>query len=91
MKQKDKYKHLSLEEKNRLYKWFKSQENWHKKQGASKWNTNQCNWYRNNSRWLFTFSEMVTNTFKKHSKQIANNIVEFNSLLKRFGEINVKR
>lgn len=81
MKQKDKYKNRSLKDKERLFKWFKSQQRWHEEQPQSAWHKSQARWHKKNAGWLFTFSEILSLTLRGHSSAAANNVQKHNSII----------
>jgi hypothetical protein len=86
MKQKYKYRHLTSEQKEVLWVWFKSQQEWHERQPISDWHKRQAVWFKNNAKWLFTLTELVTRTIKKHMPALIRNIVESNALIARIKE-----
>lgn len=70
----EKYRHLTIEEKERLFKWFKSQERWHKSRPKTAWHIRQSRWYKKKAQWLFTYDEIVSRTLRKYSRLLAENL-----------------
>ena len=76
------YQGLSLEQKNSVYDWLKSQEKWHAGKD-DKWNKSQCRYYRRKKQQVFTFSDIVARSINKNKNEIARSIQSNNVLFKK--------
>lgn len=80
---------MPLEEKERRYKWLISQRNWHERRmGKSGWHHSQFLWYRRESKMVFTFADIVARAYRKHKKQLIENLSESNALYARIDKEN---
>lgn len=75
-----------LEEKERRYKWMKSQYRWHFRRISGEdggWHKQQARFYRRSAAKIFTFSEMISRTLRRHTSEIMRNVTAHNVLLRR--------
>jgi len=70
---------MTLEEKELRWEWLTSQARWHAKR-PGKWHLSQWRWYRRQSERVFTYSDIVARTIRRHAPQMAANIAANNSL-----------
>jgi hypothetical protein len=68
----DRYKNLSLAEKEKAYKWLKSQQLWHERRTQNAWHKSQSRWYRKQSMAVFNFSEIVSRTIMKNAHKLVD-------------------
>ena len=76
---------MTLEEKERRYKWLRSQQRFHAKR-SGRWHLNQMRWYRRQANMVFTLTDIIARTIRERTPQLMVNIVATNALLKRLSE-----
>jgi len=74
---------MTLDEKVARRGWLWSQERWHRRQPPSKWHKSQIRWFRNQAARALTFSDLVSLTFRRHTRQVVENAASSNALLAR--------